>query len=42
MFLNWFKHRTEVKAKYSKPIADFYADFCKKYDEFNRNTMFLH
>lgn len=42
MFLNWFKHRTEVKAKYSKSIADFYVDFCKKYDEFNRNTMFLH
>ena len=42
MFLNWFKHRTEVKAKYSKSIADFYTDFCKKYDDFNKNTMFLH
>ena len=33
---------TEVKARYSKSIADFYADFSKKYDDFNKDTMFLH
>ena len=42
MFLNWFKHRTEIKAKYNKAIEDFYVDFCRKYDEFCKSTMFLH
>ena len=42
LFLNWFKRRTEIKAKYSKSIASFYDDLCKKCDDFNKSTMFLH
>ena len=32
----------EIKAKYNKAIENFYADFCRKYDEFCKSTMFLH